>query len=82
MNTTTPIPPTPNNATALAALRGCKAQLRAGHIDSLGIAAHLTGARATRAVELCELIADAIAFCERLTFVCTTDVRYAELRDR
>jgi hypothetical protein len=60
---------------ALAALRGCQAQLRAAYLDAHFAADHLTGARAARAGELADKAADALAHCERLIFVVTGDLR-------
>lgn len=65
---------------ALAALRGCQAQLRAAYSDAHDAASHLTGARAIRAAELADRAADALAHCERLLFICIADARYEELR--
>ena len=59
---------------ARAALRGCQAQLRAAYLDAHGAASHLTGARATRAGELADKAADALADCERLILIITGDV--------
>jgi hypothetical protein len=39
-----------------------------------GAASHLTGARATRAGELADKAADALADCERLIFIITGDL--------
>ncbi|HME14145.1 MAG TPA: hypothetical protein VKG83_01680 [Mycobacterium sp.] len=67
---------------ALAALRGTQAQLRAAYADANTAASHLAGARATRAAEMAEKLADCIAFSERLLFICVADHRYQELRER
>jgi hypothetical protein len=56
---------------ARAALRGCRAQLRAAYLDAHGAASHLTGARATMAGELADKAADALADCERLILIIT-----------
>ena len=64
-----------DNVTAMAALRGCKAQLRAAYLDAHGAASRLTGARATSAGELAEKAADALADCERLIVVVAGDLR-------
>jgi hypothetical protein len=61
---------------ALATLRGCQAQLRAAYADARGAAPHLTGVRATRAAELADKAADALAYCERLIFVVTGDLQH------
>ncbi len=63
---------------ALAALRGCQAQLRAAYLDADTAAPHLTGARAARAGELADKLADAIAHTERLIFIVTGDLRADE----
>jgi hypothetical protein len=65
---------------ALAALRGCQAQLRAAHFDAHDAASHLTGARAARAAELAEKLADALAQAERLRFIVEADARYEAQR--
>lgn len=59
---------------ALSTLRGSQAQLRTAHLFALTVPPHLTGARKTRAVELCDKIADALAHCERMLFVVTGDL--------
>jgi hypothetical protein len=63
-----------DDSMAMAALRGCQAQLRTAHLDAHGAASHLTGARATRAGELADKAADALADCERLIFIVTGDL--------
>ena len=68
-----------NDLMAMAALRGCQAQLRAAYFDGHGAASHLTGARASRDGELADKAADALADCERLIFIITGDFR-ADLR--
>jgi hypothetical protein len=40
------------------------------------------GARQHRADQLAELIADAVAHCQRLHFICEADARYAEQADQ
>jgi hypothetical protein len=54
-----------DNVPALAALHRCQTHLVAARADTLHAAADLRGARAARAFELAELLADALAFCER-----------------
>jgi hypothetical protein len=61
---------------AMAALSGCRAQLRAAYADLQTAAPHLAGGRRTRAAELSERIADCIAFAERLAFVVSADRQY------
>jgi hypothetical protein len=68
-----------NYQMALAGLRGCQAQLRAANLDAHSAIPHLTGARAARAGELADKLADAIAHTERLIFVVTGDLRADEL---
>lgn len=63
------------SAAALDRLQTCRADLVAAHGDALDAVALLAGARATRAVELADKIADAIAHCERLAFIVEGDVR-------
>ena len=66
---------------AVAALRGCLAQLRAAHVDALTAADHLTGARAARAGELADKAADALAHCERLIVCVTGDLRAEQAQE-
>lgn len=70
------------NRMALAALRGCQAQLRAAYLDAHDAVPHLTAARAARAGELADKLADAIAHTERLIFIVTGDVRADEYEAR
>ena len=58
----------------LAALRFCRSDLAAARVDATVAAARLYGARAARADELAEKLADAIAFCERLAFIVEGDL--------
>ena len=62
-------------ALSLAQLRLCERDLTAAHNDAAAAAAALSGARHGRAVELAELIADAIAFVRRLAVVVEGDLR-------
>ena len=66
---------------ALAALRGCQAQLRAAYLDAHSAAPHLTGARVTRAAELADKAADALAHCERLIVCVTGDLRAEQAQE-
>jgi hypothetical protein len=67
---------TPTKLTiAVTALRGARAHLNAARIEALAATAHLTGARASRAVEGAEKIVDALAHTERVLFVVTGDLR-------
>ena len=66
---------------ALAALHRCTQNLRAGRIDAASAAVRLHGVRAAKANELAEMLADALAFCERLTFITEADVRYEQQKD-
>lgn len=61
--------------TALKALRDCRSSLVAARLDALIAATNLAGARAERATELAEKIADALAHCERLAFIVEGDIR-------
>jgi hypothetical protein len=63
-----------NLTEALAVLRRCHARLSGGYVDAVDAAAHLTGARATRAGELADKVADALTHCERLIVVVTGDL--------
>lgn len=65
---------------AMAALSGCRAQLRAAHRDVHTAAPHLAGGRRARAAELADKIADCIAFAERLAFVVAAD-RQSDLHE-
>ncbi|HEY4042152.1 MAG TPA: hypothetical protein VGM32_09970 [Rhodopila sp.] len=65
---------------AMAALRGCQAQLQAAYLDVQTAAPHLAGARRTRAGELADRIAGCIAFAERLVFVVAAD-RQSDLHE-
>ncbi|MBV9353510.1 MAG: hypothetical protein JOZ23_18570 [Mycobacterium sp.] len=60
---------------ALAALRSCRSSLLTARRDAAMAAARLYGARAARASDLGEKLADALAFCERLEFVVEGDMR-------
>jgi len=64
---------------ALAMLRGCEVALKAARADAETAAVLLEGARATRATQLAEAIADQIAFCQRLSFVVTAELHYRHL---
>ena len=60
---------------ALAALRSCHSCLVTARRDVATATARLYGARAARASELGQMLADALAFCERLAFVVEGDMR-------
>ena len=60
---------------ALAALRSCRSSLLSARGYAAMAAVRLYGARAARASELGELLADALAFCERLAFIVEGDLR-------
>ena len=60
---------------ALAALRSCRSSLQTARRNAAMAAALLYGARAARASELDEQLADALAFCERLAFIVEGDMR-------
>jgi hypothetical protein len=62
-------------ALPLIALRACQDGLRSAALSATLAAAHLAGARKTRAIELSELVADAIMFCERLSTIALGDYR-------
>lgn len=68
--------------TAPAHLAKVGAHLRFAHSEALDATEQLSGARQTRGAELTELLADAIAFVERLSFVVAADDRYQQERDR
>ena len=65
----------PLPSTALTALQNCRTELRAALADARYAAPKLYGARATRTLELAEMLADAIGWCERLCFVVEGDLR-------
>jgi hypothetical protein len=71
--------PTPDLALALIALERARTNLRAAHVDAQDVPAYLAGARAARADELAEKLADALAHTERLIFIVTGDCRADEL---
>lgn len=62
-------------AAALAALRGCRAQLLSARVDAADAARHLAGARQSRATELVEKLSAALTHADRLIVVCTGDLR-------
>jgi hypothetical protein len=62
----------------LGSLNACEIDLTAAHQHATDAAAGLSDARHSRAVELAELIADAIAFCRRLS-ICVQGDQRAEL---
>lgn len=66
-----------DQAVALANL-GCELDLTAAHKRVLDAASGLTGARRSRADELTELLADALAFTRRLAMVVEGDLRAEE----
>ena len=59
---------------ALNALRCCGSRLVQTRLDALTAATALSGARANRARELADKLADALAHCERLTFIVEGDL--------
>lgn len=61
--------------TALNALRSCRSLLLEIRRDALTAATALSGARANRACELADKLADAQAHCERLAFIVEGDLR-------
>jgi hypothetical protein len=67
-----------DQAVALANLQGCELDLTAAHKRVLDAASGLTGARRSRADELTELLADALAFTRRLAMVVEGDLRAEE----
>jgi hypothetical protein len=66
------VPPT---TPALAALHDCRRSLLAARVGAILAADGLDGARLARAQELAEMVADCIAFSERLAFIVTGDIR-------
>jgi hypothetical protein len=71
MNTTT----NHDQALALANLTCTSLDLTAAHHHAVAAVTGLSGARHSRAIELCELIADALAFTRRLSIVVEGDLR-------
>ena len=61
---------------ALTALQSCHSDLHCARAAALSAAGHLGGARASRTLELAEILADCIAGCHRLCFVVEGDLRY------
>jgi hypothetical protein len=53
---------------ALDALERCRINIRAARVDAISASVKLAGARQIRADELEELLADALAFVQRLGF--------------
>ena len=66
--------------TALAALRGCQAQLKSAHVDAWAAVDHLAGACESRAIELMTKIEDALAHAQRLAFCVEGDHRADQAR--
>jgi hypothetical protein len=60
---------------AKTALRGCEAQLKHAYSDAANATARVSGARAARAIELLEKIADAIQHAHRLAIIVEGDHR-------
>jgi hypothetical protein len=58
----------------LTALRFCRSSLVTARMDAASAAARLSGARAARAEQLSERLADALVCCERLMFVTEGDL--------
>jgi len=65
----------PVSADAHTALLECRSALTTARASALQAETDLVGARARRANELAEKIADAIAHCERLAFFVLGDLR-------
>lgn len=59
---------------ALTALTGCNACLVSARADAVDAAAHLTGARHDRAVELADKLVDCLVHVRRLVMVTTGDL--------
>lgn len=64
----------------LSSLGAALIDLTAAHQHASDAAAGLSGARHARSVELAELIADAIAYCRRLSMCVEGDQRAEELQ--
>lgn len=60
---------------ALAALRSCRSSLLTARVDAVTAVARLYGARAAGAGELSEQLANALALCDRLSFIVEDDLR-------
>lgn len=67
-----------NLAAALEALTGCQQHISDAYIAAMLATAHLTGARNTRACELCAKIADVMTHLQRLAFIVTGDLHAEE----
>jgi hypothetical protein len=61
-------------------LNNCRDHLRAAHHYTIQATPQLSGARHSRAIELTDKVADAIAFCEWLCFVVEADLRIRRVR--
>ena len=68
--------PEPDDSDALVALRRMSLALELAHSLSTAIALTLSDARAARANELCEKLADAAQHAQRLATVIEGDLRY------
>jgi hypothetical protein len=64
-----------DQALALANLTCVSLDLTAAHSHAVAAATGLSGARHSRAIELAELVADAIAFTRRLSVIVEGDLR-------
>lgn len=69
---------TAHTTVALAALKDVRSALKTGRLDARTAANNLSGARANRARELEDKLADALAHAERLVFVVTGDLHADE----
>ena len=63
---------------ALSALQECRSNIVEARSDATAAAELLADARKARAAELAELLADALAFVERLSFIVEGDQRADE----
>jgi hypothetical protein len=62
---------------AMLALQACRDAIHGARESARLASAGLAGSRKTRAEDLAEKLADAICYCERLTFVCLADAASA-----
>jgi hypothetical protein len=60
---------------ALPSLQDCRRSLVAARLEAVVAANSLDGARLARAQELAQMVADCIAWCERLAVVVLGDAR-------
>jgi hypothetical protein len=68
---------TPDPNCAMTALKSCSTRLQDSLLDARTAAMALSGARATRALQLCDQIEQCIAWADRISFYLICDQRDA-----